>query len=273
MDSSGELLNEIREKITKIAQLSRNSLTLVLNAGDGLIIGEFLRQISDEAVYALVKTESEKQLLYGMHSEPSSGIKPVVVAEKSVNPASFEEDELRFDRIVGRNVLHNQNDKASFLTTLSKWISAEGFLILAENVPSLGQRFSNLISQDSLDSELHEKLILAEDEIYNNSQNPRCNWTPETLQDQLLAENWSIDCWHVKEYSTPIMIRKEHVEQWFNAQSEKQFSGYLYELSAFISQKELEVINKCFRKEIVGKVVEWRSVCLFMRLSKNFRNE
>jgi len=273
MDSSGELLNEIREKITEIAQLSRNSLGLVLNAGDGLMIGELLRHISDEAVYALVKAESEKQLLYGVHTQSSSKIKPIVVADNSWNPASFEEDELRFDRIVGRNVLHNQNDKASFLTTLSKWISAEGFLILAENVPSLGQRLSNLISQDSLDSELHEKLILAEDEIYNNSQNPRCNWTPETLQDQLLEENWSIDCWHVKEYSTPIMIRKEHVEQWFNAQSEKQFSGYLYELSAFISQKELEVINKCFRKEIVGKVVEWRSVCLFMRLSKNFRNE
>ena len=273
MDSSGELLNEIREKITEIAQLSRNSLALVLNAGDGLIIGEFLRQISDEAVYALVKTESEKQLLYGMHSEPSSGIKPVVVADKSGNPASFEVDELRFDRIVGRNVLHNQNDKASFLNTLSKWISAEGFLILAENVPSLGQRLSNLISQDSLDSEFREKLILAEDEIYNNPQNPRCNWTPETLQDQIKAENWSIDCWHVKEYSTPVMIRKEHVEQWFNAQSEKQYSGYLYELSSFISQEQLQVLNECFRKEIVGKVVEWRSVCLFMCLINNFSNE
>ena len=248
-------------------------MALVLNAGDGLMIGELLRQISDEAVYALVKTESEKQLLYGMHSEPSSRIKPVVVADKSGNPASFEEDELRFDRIVGRNVLHNQNDKASFLNTLSKWISAEGFLILAENVPSLGQRLSNLISQDSLDSEFRKKLILAEDEIYNNPQNPRCNWTPETLQDQIKAENWSIDCWHVKEYSTPIMIRKEHVEQWFNAQSEKQYSGYLEELSSFISQEQLQVLNECFRKEIVGKVVEWRSVCLFMRLSKNFSNE
>ena len=273
MDSSGELLNEIREKITEIAQLSRNSLALVLNAGDGLIIGELLRQISDEAVYALVKTESEKQLLYGMHAESSSGIKPVVVADKLGNPASFEVDELRFDRIVGRNVLHNQNDKASFLKTLSKWISAEGFMILAENVPSLGQRLSNLISQDSLDSEFREKLILAEDEIYNNPQNPRCNWTPETLQDQIKAENWSIDCWHVKEYSTPIMIRKEHVEQWFNAQSEKQYSGYLNELSSFISQEQLRVLNECFRKEIVGKVVEWRSVCLFMRLIKNCSNE
>ena len=238
-----------------------------------MIIGELLRQISDETVYALVKTESEKQLLYGMHSEPYSGIKPVVVADESGNPASFEVDELRFDRIFGRNVLHNQNEKASFINTLSKWISAEGFLILAENVPSLGQRLSNLISQDFLDSELREKLILAEDEIYNNPQNPRCNWTPETLQDQIKAENWSIDCWHVKEFSTPIMIRKEHVEQWFNTQYEKQYSGYLDELSSFISREQLQVMNECFRKEIVGKVVEWGSVSLFMRLSKNFSNE
>nr|MCS5554043.1 AAA family ATPase [SAR324 cluster bacterium] len=273
LDSSGELLNEIREKITEISRLSRNSLALVLNAGDGLLLGELIRQISDETVYALVETESEKQLLYGMYEKSSSGIKPVVVADKSGNPASFKIDDLLFDRVVGRNVLHNQNDKASFLKTVSKWISAEGLAILAENVPSLGQRLSNLIPQDSLDSEFCQKLILAEDEIYNNPQNPRCNWTPETLQDQLEAENWSIDYWHVKEYSTPVMIRKEHVEQWFNAQTEKQYSGYLHELSSFISQEQLQVLNECFRKEIAGKVVEWRSVCLFMRLSKNFRNE
>ena len=146
-------------------------------------------------------------------------------------------------------------------------------MILAENVPSLGQRLSNLISQDSLDSEFREKLILAEDNIYNNLQNPSCNWTPETLQDQIKTENLSIDYWHIKEYRTPIMIRKEHVEQWFNAQSEKQCSGYLEQLTTLISQEELQILNECFRKEVAGKMVEWRSVCLFMRLIKNFRNE
>ena len=69
------------------------------------------------------------------------------------------------------------------------------------------------------------------------------------------------------------MIRKEHVEQWFNAQSEKKYSGYLEQLTSFVSQKQLQILNECFRKEIVGKIVEWRSVCLFMRLIKNFRNE
>ena len=124
-----------------------------------------------------------------------------------------------------------------------------------------------------MDSELREKLNHAEDKIYNNPQNPRCNWTPETLQDQLEAKNWIIDFWQLKEYRTPIMIRKEHVEQWFKADTKENFSGYLHELSSFISHGEMQILNEFFRKEIAGKMVEWRSVCLFMRLIKNFRNE
>ena len=104
-------------------------------------------------------------------------------------------------------------------------------------------------------------------------KNPRCNWTPETLQNQLEAENWITDFWHLKEYRTPIMIRKEHVEQWFKADTKENFSGYLHELSSFISHGEMQVLNEFFRKEVAGKMVEWRSVCLFMRLIKNFRNE
>ena len=273
LESSGELLNEIREKLTEIAKLNRNSLALVLNAGDGLMLGELVRQISDEIVYALVEKESEKQFLYGMHTESSSRMKPIVVADNSGNPASFKIVELLFDRIVGRNVLHNQNDKASFLNKLSKWISSEGFIIFAENVPSLGQRISNLIPQDSLDSEFREKLNLAEDKIYNDPKNYRCNWTPETLQNQLEEVNCSIDYWNVKEYRTPVMIRKDYVDQWFNSETEKQYPRYTHELSSYISQEQLKVLNKIFQKEIAGKIVEWRSVCLFMRLSKNFNYE
>ena len=273
LDSSGKLLNEIREKITEIAKLSRNSLTLVLNAGDGLLLGELIRHISDETVYALVESESEKKLLYGMYTESTSGIKPVVMADNSGNPASFKINELLFDRIVGRNILHNQNDKASYLKILSKWISTEGFIILTENIPSLGQRLSNLIPKNYLDSEFREKLILAEDKIYNNPKNPRCNWAPKTLHAQLEAGNWIIDYWHLKEYNTPVMIKKEHVEEWFKVENEKQFSGYMYELSSFISTEQLQVLNEFFQKQIAGKVVEWRSVCLFTRLIKNFKNE
>ena len=273
LGSSGDLLNEIRDKIIELAKLSRNSLALVLNAGDGLVLGELLRQISDETVFALVEKESEKKFLYGINAKSSSRKNPLVVADSSDNPASFEIDELLFDRIVARNVLHKKNDKISFLKNLSKWISTEGFIIFAENIPSLGQRLSKLIPEDSLDSEFREKLNLAEDKIYNNPKNTRCNWTPQTLQNQLEEESWSIDYWNVKEYDTKVMIKKEYVDQWFNSGSEKQYSVYMQQLSSYISQKHLKVLKKLFQKEIAGKTVEWRNVYLFMRLSKNFNYE
>ena len=56
-------------------------------------------------------------------------------------------------------------------------------------------------------------------------------------------------------------------------ETKENFSGYLHELSSFISHGEMQVLNECFRKDVAGKMVEWRSVCLFMRLIKNFRNE
>ena len=63
LDSSGELLKEIRDHLTEWSGLSRNTLALVLNAGEGLLLGEFLRRIPEENVYALVESSNEKKIL------------------------------------------------------------------------------------------------------------------------------------------------------------------------------------------------------------------
>ncbi len=273
LNNSGDLLNEIREKITELAKFHRNSLALVLNAGDGLLLGQLIRKISDETVYALVDNESEKKLLYEIYAESSQVIKPFIAADNSGNPKSFEIDDLLFDRIVGRNVLHNHIDKASFIKNLSKWISAEGIMILTENVPFLGQRLSELTSLEYLDYELREKLILAENNIYNNPLNPRCNWTPKTLHGLLEKKTLVVDYWDVKEFNTPVMIKKEHVKKWFKAENGNQITENLLELSSFISKKELQVLNDFFLNKVAGKIVKWRSVSLFMRILKNSKNE
>ncbi|MBS1255593.1 MAG: Replication-associated recombination protein A [Deltaproteobacteria bacterium] len=273
LGSSAELLNEFREKITEMSELSRNSLALVLNAGDGLLLGELIRQISDETVYALVETEDEQQIVSGMYAKPASGIKPIIAVDNSGNPASFEINDLCFERFVGRNVLQKQNEKTAYLKTLSKWISQQGVIILGENVPSMGQRLSNLIPEESLDAEFLEKLKLAEVAIYNNPQNPRSNWTPDTLRVQLESDHWNIEHWQVEEFSTPTMIRKEQIEQWFNTQPDNNQSSYLQELSAEFSLEQLKTLRECFRNELAGKMVEWSSVCVFMRLRQGFRKE
>ena len=77
----------------------------------------------------------------------------------------------------------------------------------------------------------------------------------------------------VDPYSYLSRIGKTALNSLNKGENEKQFSGYMYELSSFISTEQLQVLNEFFQKQIAGKVVEWRSVCLFTRLIKNFKNE
>ncbi|MGY8701000.1 MAG: AAA family ATPase, partial [bacterium] len=112
MGSSGELLNEVRDRLLKWSKLSRNTLALVLNAGDCLLVGEFIRQIHEETLYALVDSSKEKQILSSMFNNNASGIKPNIVQDSSSNPEQFKISDLGFERIVGRNILQKHHDNA-----------------------------------------------------------------------------------------------------------------------------------------------------------------
>ena len=273
MGSSGELLNEVRDRLLKWSKLSRNTLALVLNAGDGLLVGEFIRQIHEETLYALVDSSEEKQILSSMFNNNSSGIKPNIVQDSSSNPEVFKISALAFERIVGRNILQKHQDKTAFLKTLKPWISTEGIFVFAETVPALGQRLSELIPEDFLEPEFLKSLKTAEEEIYHSAENARSNWTPDTLRDELESADWNINRWQVKEFRTPTMIRTTQIEQWFAVQPESSHSSYGQLLSAHFSVNQLNNLQETFRSEVAGKVVEWRSVCLFMELCTKTTND
>ncbi|MBT5794566.1 MAG: hypothetical protein HOI10_06840, partial [Deltaproteobacteria bacterium] len=62
-------------------------------------------------------------------------------------------------------------------------------------------------------------------------------------------------------------------EQWFAVQTESPHSSYGQLLSAHFSADQLNNLQETFRSEVAGKVVEWRSVCLFMELSTKTTND
>ncbi len=271
--NSGELLSEIRDHLTEWSKLSRNTLSLVLNAGDCLLLGNFLRHIAEETVFALVDSKQEKQTLSGLFAKSSSGIKPNIVQNSSANPEAFEIDNLRFERIVGRNVLQKHAEKTVFLEKLKQWILPKGFFVFGETVPALGQRLSELIPDELLQPDFRKLLEDAEEGIYNDAENPRSNWTPATLRTELESANWNITRWQIKEFRTPTLIRSAQIEQWFETPANSPHSSYGQRLSANLSSEELNYLRNIFRNEVAGKVVEWRSVCLFMELCKKTDHE
>ena len=156
---------------------------------------------------------------------------------------------------------------------MKPWISAEGVFVFAETVPALGQRLSELIPPEILEAEFLKSLKAAEEEIYHSTENARSNWTPDTLRDELESADWNVKRWQVKEFRTPSMIRTTQIEQWFAVQTESPHSSYGQLLSAHFSADQLNNLQETFRSEVAGKVVEWRSVCLFMELCRKTTNE
>ena len=267
LDSSGELLKEFREHLTEWSELSRNTLALVLNAGEGLLLGEFIRRITEENVYALVESPDERKILSTLFKKTTSEIEAKIAVSSSGCPASFEIVDLRFERIVGRNVLQKHADKSGFLETLKPWISTEGCLVFGETIPAMGQRLSDLIPEELLDPEFRINLKSAEKEIYMDEENFRSNWTPSSLRDELRTANWNIVRWQVKEYSIPTVIRTEQIEQWFQSHQDSP-SNYGQLLSAYFSPEQINNLRETFLIDVAGSVVEWHSVSLFMQLKQ-----
>ena len=113
----------------------------------------------------------------------------------------------------------------------------------------------------------------AEEEIYNDSENTRCNWTPKTLRNELESADWDIIRWQVKEYSIPTMIRIEQIEQWLPSHPDSPNSSYGQRLSAYFSPVELKNLRETFLNDVAGTVVEWHSASLFMQLNQNNSND
>ena len=257
----------MRNNLTEWSNLKKNTLVLILNAGDGLIIGELLRRISDETIYAIVESLEEKNMIKSLFEKPVSGIKPKVIVDKLLNPESFKIENLCFENIVGRNVLMKESKKTIFIDKLKKWISEKSYLIFGESVPSMGQRLSDLIPDNLLDVEFRKSLISAEEEIYNNSNNFQSDWSPSTLKQELELNNWNIHRWEIKEFITPTLIRKIQIKKWFSLQNGSAQKSYGKELSKYFSKKEIEELCETFNDSIGEKVVPWKSTNLFMKLS------
>jgi len=265
--NSGALLEEFRNNLTEWSNITKNSLVLILNAGDGLILGEFLRRITDETIYAIVESIEERNIIKGLFQKSGLEIMPNIVVDQLYNPESFKIGNLCFEKIVGRNVLKKESKKILFLQKLKKWISKKSYLVFGESIPSKGQRLSQLIPENLIDLGLRKSLLSAEEKIYNKLDNAQTNWNPKSLKREIESQNWEIHRWEIKEFITPTLIRKKQLQNWFSFQNSSSQKSYAQELSKYFSRKQLEELCKLFNDSIGGKVVPWKSASLFMKIS------
>ena len=78
-------------------------------------------------------------------------------------------------------------------------------LILAETVPRHTQRFYHLLPSQSLDNQLYERLVLAEEAIYTDASDPMLNWDADDLRHAFASNGHCVQM-VVEQYLTPMHI-------------------------------------------------------------------
>ncbi len=261
---SGERLGGVRDRLFTIANPQRHHIILDLKAGSGLLTWEAVRRVPEGGVYACVHTVTDATALTEQASALPELSRPIVLQTALSNlPAMLAErsPEIRFDRIIGRNALMRESDKAGIIRSLMRWLQPTGIIVLAEAIPRQTQRLYRLLNPAWLSSKLYKKLVQAEEKIYAQPSDPMVNWDIQDLKTVfetagLVAET------EIEQTSTELMITPTLIDRWFSADAETL--SYASHIEQSLSNSEISQIQNAFRR-LVNQAVQWQGTIAFIQ--------
>ena len=266
----GKELEKIRERLFTLAQLQRHHRILDLNAKTGLLTWEALRQVPEGGVYACVTNQTEAEAINEQAAILPELMRPIVLTTRLnelPKVLAQQAQNLRFDCIMGRNVLMSETDKVGVVTNLISWLSAEGVLVLAETVPRYTQRLYKLLNPSWLPSELFERLQLAEEAIYENNSDPMINWDSFDLHRDLVKGGLTVKI-EEERLQTSMLITPSLLERWFSkTQQSEARSTYRMHLEKILTNEEVGVIKQVFTQYLCHQTSSWSSTIAYLKVS------
>lgn len=272
LGNRGEQLGRIREKIILTSELSRNDLVLDLNARTGLLTFEASRNVSDGGIWALTHDKKTYDTLTKLAEKVDPLSRPQIVLtnwEKFIDDLKKAAgDGVRFDVIIGRNILSDKKDRVNFFCRISDLLNISGKIVIAETIFSEGQRISDLISRNSMDESLFSKLKESESDLFSDKSDPLVNWNSDSLQIELSG----IDTLHMSFNriidNSPRRLKSSDIEFWFRSTGENERKSLGERLENRCDKNEMESIKKSLHLQLDNKELPWRTVTLFICAKK-----
>jgi putative ATPase len=261
----GQQLGWVRDRLFSLVAPQRHHLILDVNAGSGLLTWEALRQVPEGGVYACVATEADATALQEQATALPELMRPMVLKAKVKElpgVLTTQAPDVRFDCIIGRNVLLHEVDKAAVIKLLVPWLRHGGAIVLAETVARHTQRLYRLLDKTKLDADLYQRLVAAEEAIYSNASDPLVNWDAEDLREVFASAGLVAE---VKEERSPseLHITTALLERWFAATGDRPtYAAYLAQL---LSAEEVGIVKDLFNRYLLNQTVSWSSTIAFIQ--------
>ena len=265
----GEHLGALRDRVLDAAALQRHSLVLDAHVNTGLLTWEALRRAPEGGVWSLARDARSAEAVRQQAARLPELQRPrLLVGGVQDLPAVLKacgDEVVRFDAVVGRNVLSGHADKAGVCALLRACLRDAGRLSLAEVVPRRAQRLSALVDLANLGEDLAARLRRAEDAVYEADDDPLVNWDAPDLEAILRAAGFELRtplC--VETQDEERRITAETLARWFNAQAANRRPSYAHHLLKCLSADEVTRVEACYRQQLHDQIVPWRTSWVYV---------
>ncbi len=269
--NSGKRLGKIRDTMLDLATLNDGALVLDINARSGLLSFECLRRMPQGTVWSLAHSRDDFNALKDLVSQLPSLHRPLLLEtsfktiQKDLLTAAGST--VTFDAILGRHTLVQIEDKVKFVKCLTALLGKKGRLVLAEPLHRESLRLSHFLKLSP--QNIQKRFEKAEEQFFNNQDNPAFNWTLENLAQEINAQLTLSPSVHRYSHLSKRKIKPHEVDGWLSSSGRKKGLTLGTVLSAIFNKKELSTLTKQIHAQFDNREIEWQSVEGFIVIANN----
>jgi putative ATPase len=250
------------------AGLQRHHLVLDLEAASGLLTWEAMRRAPEGGVWALATDVPAGEGLRQRAGLLPEVERPVVLIGDPLELPDLlalrGDGAVRFDAVIGRNVLTRRPDKPAVLEMAAKLLRPGGVLSLAEVIPRRAQRLTALLDLEPLGADLAEQVRAAEAAIYTDPVDPMVNWDADHLVELCRGIGLEVLRAECQQETAERRISPAELARWFAQEGGGDRPSYAEHLLNAISPAELAQVQALYEGELGEQIVPWTSTVLYL---------
>ena len=278
--SSAEILEQIRDTIIGLANLSADDRVLVYRADGGLLLWPSTRITLNGCTAGIFEHQEALQSAqryaetFEFLNRPIMTVLPACTHPREKIPAATQLDEkaappsdskalfpeLAFDVVLSYNPAATADGFTAFFSRIAQEHTAGARIIFAFALPQQGLRLSALLPSD----ESVNRFSAAEAAFFSDSRNTRTAWTENTVANIAEKAGCRIQLLKKVDYQEKRLVTQAELGRWFSAESEygtairSAFGSEEGALEKIIQQLE----QRCRKPAVYTRTVVYMSVSL-----------
>ena len=276
--SSAEILEQIRDTLIGLANLSADDRVLVYRADGGLLLwpstritlngctaGIFEHQEALQSAQRYAETFEflNRPIMTVLPACTHPSEKTLVAIQLDETPSAASEyrtlfPELAFDAVLSYNPAATADGFTAFFSRVAQEHTAGARIFFAFALPQQGLRLSALLPSD----ESVNRFAAAEVAFFSDSRNKHIAWTENTIADIAQKAGYRIQLLKKVDYQEKRLVTQAELGRWFSAESEygtairSAFASDKTALEKIIQQLE----QRCRKPAVYTRTVVYMSI-------------